>query len=434
MRKFKSIMILVILVILLTSIFQIAQGANKVLNIALATGPWNPSVEYLFDMYSKETGTEFKLTKSPYMDHYRKMVQAMMRGSKDYDMIIFDPAQYGSIFFENKLLTPLKEISPGLEIPSAVIEPHVKTGIYHDVLYSLPIVGNTQLLFYRKDLLDDAGLPMPETVEDLITINKKLYNPPKMYGYLIPMKQNYDVIYNTLYFVKSAGGDIFATEDGPDWTIKFTSPESVKAYEAWFALKEWSTPDSANMHWSEENNYLATQRSWGGSTVAAWVWAHDDPKYTQIPGKMQYAVTPRVAPGIGKSAPILGTWGMGIPKEATNKELALDFMEWTLTKEAQSAYAKVGGIAVREDVLTDPELLSDPKNRWFPALLESSRLGQLRPQMEHWMEVQDILVPYLHKAFTDQISLKEALNKSAVLIEKLLDEEGYQHGPTVLIK
>ena len=34
------------------------------------------------------------------MDHYRKMVQAMMRGSKDYDNIIFDTAQYGTIFFE----------------------------------------------------------------------------------------------------------------------------------------------------------------------------------------------------------------------------------------------------------------------------------------------------------------------------------------------
>lgn len=403
--------------------------ASATLNVALSTGPWNPSVEHLFDLYSKKTGTKFNLTKSPYMDHYRKMVQAMMRGSKDYDFIIFDPANYGTIFFKNQLLAPMTDVDPNFSPDPSIIAPHLAVGSYKGTLYALPIVGNTQLFFYRKDLLDAAGFDTPKTVDDVIAINKKLYKPPNMYGYLVPAKENYDVIYTTLPFVKSAGGDMFATESGPDWTIRFTSPESVRGFKAWLELAKWSTPDSANMHWSELNNYLATQKAWGGVTVAAWVAAHDDPKYTQIPGKMQFTLPPRVEPGIGKSAPILGTWSMGIPKNAPRKKEALEFIKWALSREAQIEFAKAGGIAVREDVLTDPELLKDPKNRWFLAELESSKLGQLRPQMEHWMEVQDIIVPYLHKAFVGEMPLVDALNEAARLVEKLLDAEGYEHKP-----
>lgn len=141
------------------------------------------------------------------------------------------------------------------------------------------------------------------------------------------------------------------------------------------------------------------------------------------------SLLPRVEPGIGKSAPTLGTWSMGIPKNAPRKKEALEFIKWALSREAKIGFAKAGGIAVREDALTGPELLEDPKDRWFLAELESSKLGQLRPQMEHWVEVQDVIVPYLHKAFAGEMSLVDALNEAARLVEKLLDAEGYQHKP-----
>jgi multiple sugar transport system substrate-binding protein len=298
-------------------------------------------------------------------------------------------------------------------------------------VYALPIVGNTQLLFYRSDVTRAAGFASPpKTVNEMIEVNKKVTDPNKpFYGCIIPAKANYDIVYTSLAYVKGAGGDIFVTESGPDWTIRFTSPESVKGFKAWLSLRPWSSPDSANVHWAELMNYILTDRAWGGLTVAAQVFQIDDPQFSKVPGKIDVTMPLMVDGGIGKPAPILGTWSMAIPLRAPNKAEALAFMKWALTAERQREYATQGGIAVRRDVLADPALTRDSKNRWFAAELESSALGQLRPQMEHWIEVQDRMMPYLQKAFTNEMPLAAALNGAAKEVKELLDRYGYKNGP-----
>jgi len=403
----------------------------KELSAALSLGPWNASVEYLFKKYGEATGTTFKTTKAPYMEHYRRMVQAMQRQDTSYDFMIIDPAMYGTIFFKNKLVTPIREIDPAWRPDPNLIEPHIKVGTYEGIVYALPIVGNTQLLFYRSDITRAAGFAgPPKTVNEMIEVNKKVTDPNKpFYGCILPAKANYDIVYTSLAYVKGAGGDIFATESGPDWTIRFTSPESVKGFKAWLSLRPWSPPDSANVHWAELMNYILTDRAWGGLTVAAQVFQIDDPQFSKVPGKIDVTMPLIVDGGTGKSAPILGTWSMAIPLRAPNKAEALAFMKWALTAERQREFAAQGGIAVRRDVLVDPTLMRDPKNRWFAAELESSTLGQLRPQMEHWIEVQDRMVPYLQKAFTNEMPLAAALNGAAKEVKELLDRYGYKNGP-----
>lgn len=411
-----------------------AAAPAKELSVALALGPWNGAVEHLFKKYGEATGTTFKTAKAPYIEHYRRMVQAMRRQDASFDFIVIDPAMYGTIFFKNKLVTPVREIDPSWKPDPSLLEPHIKVGTYEGVTYALPIVGNTQLLFHRNDLGHGAA-GAPRTVGEMIEVDKKVTDPKRpFYGCVIPAKANYDIVYTSLAYVKSAGGDIFATESGPDWTIRFTSPESVKGYRAWLSLRPWSPPDSANVHWAELMNYILTDRAWGGLTVAAQVYQIDDPKFSKIPGKIDVGMPLIVDGGTGKPAPILGTWSVAFPQRAANKAEALAFVKWALTAEAQRDYALQGGIAVRRDVLTDAGLAKDPKNRWFAAELESSALGQLRPQMEHWIEVQDRMVPYLQKAFTDEMPLVAALNAAARDVQDLLDRYGYKHGPLQLAK
>lgn len=420
----------------LRAVAYAATSPAKELSVGLSLGPWNGSVEYLFKKYGEATGTAFKTTKAPYIEHYRRMVQAMQRQDANYDFIIIDPAMYGTIFFKNKLVTPIKEIDPSWKPDPNLLEPHIKVGTYEGITYALPIVGNTQLLFYRSDVTRAAGFAgPPKTINEMIEVNKKVTDTGRpFYGCIVPAKANYDVVYTSLAYVKSAGGDIFATESGPDWTIRFTSPESIKGYKAWLSLRPWSPPDSANVHWAELMNYILTDRAWGGLTVAAQVFQIDDPKFSKVPGKIDVAMPLIIDGGTGKPAPILGTWSMAIPLRAPRKAEALAFMKWALTRENQREFALQGGIAVRRDVLTDPGLTRDPKNRWFAAELESSALGLLRPQMEHWIEVQDRMVPYLQKAFTNEVPLVAALNAAAKDVQELLDRYGYKHGPLQLAK
>ena len=92
----------------LRAVAYAATAPAKELSAAISLGPWNASVEYLFKKYGEANGTTFKTTKAPYMEHYRRMVQAMQRQDTSYDFMIIDPAIYGTIFFKHKLVTPIR--------------------------------------------------------------------------------------------------------------------------------------------------------------------------------------------------------------------------------------------------------------------------------------------------------------------------------------
>jgi multiple sugar transport system substrate-binding protein len=49
---------------------------------------------------------------------------------------------------------------------------------YKDVAYFAPLIGGSDFLFYRRDLLEKAGLPVPRTLDELVADIKKLHSPP----------------------------------------------------------------------------------------------------------------------------------------------------------------------------------------------------------------------------------------------------------------
>ena len=54
----------------------------------------------------------------------------------------------------------------------------------NDGYASIPVSGWTQLLVYRKDLFDDAGLDAPTTYANVRAAIEELHNPPEMYGFV----------------------------------------------------------------------------------------------------------------------------------------------------------------------------------------------------------------------------------------------------------
>ena len=59
---------------------------------------------------------------------------------------------------------------------------------YDGMTAAVPVDGWTQMVVYRKDLFDAAGLAAPTSYEAIINAVDKLHNPPSMYGFVAATK------------------------------------------------------------------------------------------------------------------------------------------------------------------------------------------------------------------------------------------------------
>ena len=71
---------------------------------------------------------------------------------------------------------------------------------------AVPVDGWTQMVVYRKDLFDKAGLKEPNSYANIEAAVKKLHNPPSMYGFVAATKVDENFMSQVLEHVFLANG------------------------------------------------------------------------------------------------------------------------------------------------------------------------------------------------------------------------------------
>ncbi|MEM1428730.1 MAG: extracellular solute-binding protein [Pseudomonadota bacterium] len=71
---------------------------------------------------------------------------------------------------------------------------------------SVPVDGWTQMIVYRKDLFDEAGLEPPTTYANVVAALEALHNPPDLYGFVAATKVDENFMSQVLEHVFLANG------------------------------------------------------------------------------------------------------------------------------------------------------------------------------------------------------------------------------------
>ena len=79
---------------------------------------------------------------------------------------------------------------------------------------SVPVDGWTQMLVYRKDLFDAAGLEAPNSYANVLAAIEKLHNPPEMFGFVAATKVDENFMSQVLEHVFLANGVSPVNKDG----------------------------------------------------------------------------------------------------------------------------------------------------------------------------------------------------------------------------
>jgi multiple sugar transport system substrate-binding protein len=117
-----------------------------------------------------------------------------------------------------------------------------------DQYWAVPLYGMVQMLWYRKDLFQQAGITAaPKTWSELQAAAQKLTSGDKK-GIALPAGKNLatdQVIYSLM--LTGGAGNFFQ----PDGSVNFNTPETVKAVTLYRDLLNFSPSDSGNYSWGE---------------------------------------------------------------------------------------------------------------------------------------------------------------------------------------
>ncbi|MDY7077338.1 MAG: extracellular solute-binding protein [Chloroflexota bacterium] len=402
--------------------------------ILINDSPWFPGFETLVNLYQEETGNEVILNVTPFNGMLQKTRNAVQGAESEFDVINLNEAWY-SQFYADGVMTPIKEIDPDFELDPEIIEyawatrwdPEVNFSTENGEIYGLPINGNIQLFFYRKDLFAENDIAVPETWDDVEAAAQVFHDPDDMFGYAIRTEPP---TWNIQAFINGYGGSIVELdEESGEWAVVLHEEPAVEALKTWLHLgRDYGPANYASVGQAEMLALMASGKLAQVTMVGAAAPNFDDPETSVVVGNVGATVVPGPAPG--QRATMSGIWVMGIPHNLPmeRKEAALTFLKWALTEEAQLAYAKAGAIPVRQDVYEgladDPEL-----GWWMGAMAESTPFIKPLPRLPEIQQILEPLERWVGLAVIDEASPEDALWEAAQEIHQVLVDAGYQVKP-----
>lgn len=289
-------------------------------------------------------------------------------------------------------------------------------GIYKGRLYRLPMQSDAGMLYYRKDILENAGFRPPRTWTELINQAKKLQNPPELWGFVWQGNEYEGLICDYLELVWGAGGAFLDEEGNVALDKGKGAVDALKfMYDVIHTYK--ISPPGVTTYQEEESRYVfhngnaIFHRNW------PYVWTLAQREDSPVKGKT--GITPMVHKEGYRSSACQGGWGFCLSKFSKNKEAAWTFARYATSYEGQKfIHFTEGVIPNRHALFADPDILDESPH--YPALWRIQINARTRPQYPFYAQISDILQRYVHAAITGVMKPEFAISRAAAEIKELL--------------
>jgi len=406
---------------------QPAGGTGKLV-LATNNAPEGNGLAQALRQWGQTKGIKVEVVAAPYSNIYEKEVLDLSQKTGLYDIVLLDDPWFTQ-FAENKWLTNLTPyfvaINQGglssdfIDKSTAVCKYPYATGL----IYAFPAVGNAQMFFYRKDILDQYGMPNgPRTWDDVINVGKKVTDSGggTMFGYVLRGTQGNPVVADFMPILWSFGANMF----NADFTkVTLDTPQALAAVTCLTKLVSIAPPGAASF----DAQQLSTFELEGNAAMMinwpAFVADFQDPTKSKVVGKISFGPIPSQAT-VGSSE--IGHWLAAIPAASKNKQAAFDFLEWATSVDGQkTGVTQFGNPPTRKSVFTDPQLMATPQFSYFPMLLQAISNSTPRPRIANWNEVENTFGIYLSKVVAGTMTPQDALAGAQTDITALMKKAGY---------
>ena len=231
---------------------------------------------------------------------------------------------------------------------------------YDGMTAAVPVDGWTQMVVYRKDLFDAAGLAAPTSYEAIVNAVDKLHNPPSMYGFVAATKVDENFMSQVLEHVFLANG---VSPVGKNGFNKLDEKATTEVLDFYKKIAKSSPP--GELYWKQSREIYFSGKAamiiWSpfildelaGLRNSAPPTINNDPTSTELASKTGI-VTTFGGPSNPKGAAWADIKYFGVTSDA-NTDVASQFVTYSMKDgyTATLSIAPEGKFPVRRGEVTD---------------------------------------------------------------------------------
>jgi len=366
------------------------------------------------EAFEEATGIDVVIDYVPFPNMKEALTAELISGGADYDVVSIMDQWVGSL---TNLVQPIGDemAAQGTDLsnyPAA----HMRHGMVNDELVGLPVRGHVQLLFYRKDLLETAGVDVPQTWAEVVSAGQAIQESTDAAGIALPFGklngQNLMVWINLLW---GNGGDVFDADGQP----VFNSEQGVTATKQYIDMLLADEIAPAGSAVFVEQDAVNSFKQGNSAMLPLWWWVRSqltDPEQSKVTAdQLGFAALPAIE-GAGRTT-FTNTWIFSVTQGTGNKDAATEFLGWltdpALEREVLLDESLNEVVSVQFSNLRDP----DVNARWggmHAAAADALETAQGLEFGSDWLRISEILETAISSlASEEQTDVEAALDKAA---------------------
>ena len=319
-------------------------ASAQTLTIATVNNGDMVRMQALSPAFTEETGIELNWVVLEENTLRQNVTTDIATNGGQYDVMTIGTYE-APIWAKQGWLTPLDALSADAEYDVDDILPPIREGLsFEGKLYAAPFYGESSFIMYRKDLMEKAGLEMPEapTWEFIGEAARAMTDrSADINGICLRGKAGWG---ENMAFLTAMSNSFGARWFDENWAPQFNTPEWKSTLDTYLSLMADAGPSGASSNGFNENLTLFQQGKcgmWIDATVAAsFVTNPDD---STVADQVGFALAPDN--GLGKRGNWLWAWSLAIPNSSQNKEAAEQFINWATNKDYLALVAEQEGWA-----------------------------------------------------------------------------------------
>ena len=344
------------------------------------------------------------------------------------------------IWGANGWLIPLDDLSEGYDVGD--ILPAMAGGLSYDgTLYAAPFYGESSMVMYRTDLMEKAGLEMPEapTWEFIRKAAAAMTDRDNdINGICLRGKAGWG---EGGAFITAMSNSFGARWFDMDWNAQFDTKPWADTLNFYVGMMNESGPAGYATNGFNENLSLFQQGKcgmWIDATVAASFVTN--PNDSTVADSVGFALAPDN--GLGKRSNWLWAWALAIPAGTAKEAAAKQFIEWATSKDYIELVAEKEGWAnvppgARTSLYENPNYQAVPFAKMTLDSILSADPNKPTVEPVPYVGIQFAAIPEFAGIATEvsqefsavyagQQTVEEALAKAQAITNDAMEAAGYR--------
>ena len=390
-----------------------AIAQSEEINVVLFGMPYTRGLQAIEDDFEAETGIKANIDVIGQDVFENRITLSFTGASGDID-VVHTPVIQVQRWVAADWLRPVTEEVDAMPGKGDILAGPLDAYVINGERWAVPFMAGTGLMTYREDLLDAAGLDVPETWEDMLEVAAAIHNDETA---AIALRAVPGQGFNMFIFpmiMRAYGGKFFEDYVNGDLTPAINSSENLEALNVYIKLlNEYAPQGAGNFNFSEVN--AAAQNGQivfavEGTGVVSQIVDPEKSKFASVTG---LALPPG---GPAGRSPAIAVHGLGIPASAANPDAAAKFIEWAVSTETVTKISlaqpfpdfTTGTVADNEEVIAKYADVHPDFLRLRVQALDLA-IGHYRPLIPEWPALGQAIGENINAAVNGLMSPEDAL-------------------------